>query len=93
MDVRAFILIQTEIGKASEVAKKCHDLPSSVSVDLVTGPYDVILVVQCSSIEQLGSEVVAAVQQINGVTRTLTCPSAHLLNSAPLLKKETDIGS
>lgn len=91
MDVRAFILIQTEIGKASEVAKKCRDLPSSVSVDLVTGPYDVILVVQCSSIGQLGSEVVAAVQQINGVTRTLTCPSAHLLTNEPLLQKQNEI--
>lgn len=80
MDVRAFILIQTEIGQASAVAKQCHDLPSAISVDLVTGPYDVILVVECSSVDQLGSEVVAAVQQINGVTRTLTCPSVHLIN-------------
>lgn len=79
MNVRAFILVQTEIGYSSSVAKKCRELPNAVSVDQVTGPYDVIVVVDCSSVSQLGLEVVAEVQQIEGVTRTLTCPSVHLI--------------
>lgn len=79
MKVRAFILVQTEIGYSSAVANECKELPNAVSVDQVTGPYDVIVVVECASIEQLGMDVVASIQQIEGVTRTLTCPSVHLI--------------
>lgn len=79
MNVRAFILVQTDIGFSASVAKQCHELPRTVSVDQVTGPYDVIVVVECSSIEELGMDVVAQLQQIDGVTRTLTCPSVHLV--------------
>lgn len=81
MSVRAFVLVQTEIGSSSLVAKHCKELPSVVSADQVTGPYDVIVVVDCSSIEELGLHVVAELQQIEGVTRTLTCPSVHLLEN------------
>lgn len=79
MNVRAFILVQTEIGFSTTVAAQCKKLPNLVSVDLVTGPYDVVVVVDCTSIQQLGQEIVSEVQQIDGVTRTLTCPSVHLI--------------
>ncbi|TAN28909.1 MAG: Lrp/AsnC family transcriptional regulator [Actinomycetota bacterium] len=81
MKVRAFILIQTEIGFSAPVAKQCQELQNTVSVDQVTGPYDVIVIVECSSIEELGMEVVAQIQMIQGVTRTLTCPSVHLIKN------------
>lgn len=81
MKVRAFILIQTEIGFSASVAKQCQELQNTVSVDQVTGPYDVIVIVECSSIEELGMEVVAQIQMIQGVTRTLTCPSVHLIKN------------
>ncbi|MDA8080825.1 MAG: Lrp/AsnC family transcriptional regulator [Actinomycetota bacterium] len=81
MNVRAFVLVQTEIGFSASVAKQCQQLANTISVDQVTGPYDVIVVVECASIEELGMEVVAQVQQIDGVTRTLTCPSVHLVKN------------
>lgn len=81
MNVRAFILVQTEIGSSSAVAKQCQGLSNTVSVDQVTGPYDIIVVVECASIEELGLEVVSEIQQIEGVTRTLTCPSVHLVKN------------
>lgn len=81
VNVRAFILIQTDIGYSTSVASHCKSLPNVVSTDQVTGPYDVIAVAECSSIEELGMEVVASIQQIDGVTRTLTCPSVHLIKN------------
>ena len=82
MNVRAFILIQTEIGFSASVAKQCQELPNTISVDQVTGPYDVIVVVECSSIEELGSKAVTQIQLVQGVTRTLTCPSVHLVKNS-----------
>ena len=82
MNVRAFILIQTEIGFSDSVAKQCRELPDTISVDQVTGPYDVIVVVECSSIEELGSKAVTQIQLVQGVTRTLTCPSVHLVKNS-----------
>jgi DNA-binding Lrp family transcriptional regulator len=62
--VSAYILIQTEVGKASAVVDAVRNLPGVVQADDVTGPYDVILRAEAASID--------------GITRTLTCPVVHL---------------
>jgi DNA-binding Lrp family transcriptional regulator len=76
--VSAYILIQTEVGKASHVANAVRDLPGVVQADDVTGPYDVILRTEAESIDELGRMVVSQVQLVDGITRTLTCPVVHL---------------
>jgi DNA-binding Lrp family transcriptional regulator len=43
MSVQAFILIQTEVGKASSVAKSVSAIPGVTLAEGVTGPYDVIM--------------------------------------------------
>ncbi len=78
MSVSAYILIQTEVGKASSVASAVRDLPGVVQADDVTGPYDVILRTEAESIDELGRMVVSQVQLVDGITRTLTCPVVHL---------------
>jgi DNA-binding Lrp family transcriptional regulator len=78
MAVTAYILIQTEVGKASEVVDACRVLTGVVQADDVTGPYDVILRAEASSIDELGRMVVSQVQLVDGITRTLTCPVVHL---------------
>jgi DNA-binding Lrp family transcriptional regulator len=78
MSVSAYILIQTEVGKASSVVEACRNLSGVVQADDVTGPYDVILRTEAASIDELGRMVVSQVQLVDGITRTLTCPVVHL---------------
>ncbi|MFN2494352.1 MAG: Lrp/AsnC ligand binding domain-containing protein [Pseudonocardiaceae bacterium] len=76
--VQAYILIQTEVGKAAAVATAVASLPGVTSAEDVTGPYDVIVRAEADDVDQLGQLVVAGVQQVDGITRTLTCPVVHL---------------
>ncbi|MFE5189603.1 Lrp/AsnC ligand binding domain-containing protein [Streptomyces sp. NPDC056628] len=76
--VQAYILIQTEVGKASTVAETIGKLAGVIQAEDVTGPYDVIVRAQADTVDDLGRMVVAKVQQVDGITRTLTCPVVHL---------------
>jgi len=76
--VQAFILIQTEVGQAAQVAGSIADIPGVTSAEDVTGPYDVIVRAEADSVDELGRLVVARVQGVAGITRTLTCPVVHL---------------
>jgi len=78
MTVRAYVLIQTEVGKAAAVATQIGALEGIVSADDVTGPYDVIATAEAPSVDDLGKMVVSRVQMIEGITRTLTCPVVNL---------------
>ena len=72
--INAFVLIQTEVGKVSEVAKALASSLGIDSADEVTGPYDIICKVHAEDLVALGEKVTGAIQRIEGVTRTLTCP-------------------
>jgi DNA-binding Lrp family transcriptional regulator len=74
--VEAFMLIQTEVGRAEVVAKQVAALPGVLSSEYVTGPYDVVVRVGSESMGTLQADVVASVQAVDGITRTLTCPIA-----------------
>lgn len=76
--VNAYILIQTEVGKAASVAADIAEIPGVISSEDVTGPYDVIVRAEAENVDQLGQLVVAKVQNVAGITRTLTCPVVHL---------------
>ncbi len=78
MAVSAYVLIQTEVGKAAQVASEVSSIDGVVSADDVTGPYDVIVRAEAESMDELGRMVVGKVQLIDGITRTLTCPVVHL---------------
>jgi len=78
MVVQAYILIQTEVGKAAAVAREIADVKGVTTAEDVTGPYDVIVRAEASSVDELGKLVVAKVQMVDGITRTLTCPVVHL---------------
>lgn len=74
MSVRAFVLIQTEVGRAADVAERLRSIPGVVNADDVTGPYDIIAQAEAGNVDDLGRIVVSRVQLIEGITRTLTCP-------------------
>ena len=76
--VQAYILIQTEVGKAAQVAKDVRGITGVSEAEDVTGPYDVIVRAESKNVDELGRLVVARIQGVEGITRTLTCPVVHL---------------
>jgi DNA-binding Lrp family transcriptional regulator len=76
--VHAYILVQTEVGRAAAVAKEIGVIPGVDSAEDVTGPYDVIVRAHADDVDLLGQLVVARVQGVQGITRTLTCPVVNL---------------
>ncbi len=78
MAVSAYILIQTEVGKAADVATKVAEIKGVAAAEDVTGPYDVIVRAEARNVDELGKMVVSRIQAVEGITRTLTCPVVHL---------------
>jgi DNA-binding Lrp family transcriptional regulator len=76
--VHAYILVQTEVGKAAEVAARIAEIDGVTQAEDVTGPYDVIVRAQAENVDDLGRLVVAQIQGVDGITRTLTCPVVRL---------------
>lgn len=76
--VQAYILIQTEVGKAAEVARRIAEITGVTQAEDVTGPYDVIVRAEARNVDELGKLVVARIQSVEGITRTLTCPIVHI---------------
>jgi len=78
MAVRAYVLIQAEVGRAAQVAQRALAIDGVVSAEDVTGPYDMIVRAEAASIDDLGRMVVSHIQLIDGITRTVTCPVVNL---------------
>jgi DNA-binding Lrp family transcriptional regulator len=76
--VQAYILIQTEVGKAATVAREISAITGVTQAEDVTGPYDVIVRAEAHNVDELGKLVVAQIQAVEGITRTLTCPIVHI---------------
>jgi DNA-binding Lrp family transcriptional regulator len=78
MTVSAYILIQTEVGKASEVVHATRAISGVSESNEITGPYDVIVKCTAPTLDELGQFVISAIQKIGGITRTLTCPVVNV---------------
>ncbi len=76
--VRAYVLIQTDSGRAADVANGIRAIGGVMSTEAVTGPYDVIVFVEAEDVDALGQLVVTAIQPVEGIVRTLTCPVINL---------------
>jgi len=76
-EVEAYILIQTAVH-AEQVAREIRDVEGITSADDVSGPYDVIARAAAPDMDSLGRLVVAKIQAVEGITRTLTCPIVQL---------------
>ena len=76
--VNAYILIQTEVGKAASVASAVRAIAGVAEAEDVTGPYDVIARVEANTVDELGKLVIAKIQDVPGITRTLTCTVVHV---------------
>ncbi|TMZ40996.1 Lrp/AsnC family transcriptional regulator, partial [Klebsiella pneumoniae] len=60
------------------VAAEIADIPGVTTSEDVTGPYDVIVRAEAENVDRLGELVVARMQNVDGITRTLTCPVVNL---------------
>jgi DNA-binding Lrp family transcriptional regulator len=76
--VKAYILIQTQVGMGGQVAREVAAIRGVAGAEDVTGPYDIIVRAEGRNIDDLGKLVVAKIQAVEGITRTLTCPVVHL---------------
>ena len=73
----AYVLIETEVGKVAHVAQALTKLDGVQLAEDLAGPYDVIAKVQAPSLDELGRLVMAQIQVLDGVTRTVTCMMLH----------------
>ena len=70
---KVFILIETVVGRTKEVVTALASLEGVRSVDTVTGPYDIIAIVEAESLNDIGEIVTGKVHPIAGISRTVTC--------------------
>ena len=73
METKAFILIETAVGKSRDVANELRSLMGVKTVDSVTGPYDIIAIVVAPDLNAVGDLVSSRIHTINGIVRTVTC--------------------
>ena len=73
MSTKAFIFIETAVGKTREIATTLKGVNGIQSADLVTGPYDIIVVIEAEDINAVGRLVEQRIHALNGVMRTVTC--------------------
>jgi DNA-binding Lrp family transcriptional regulator len=73
MAVKAFILIETAVGRTKEVVSTLQQLGGVKSADCVTGPYDMIAVVEGENLNEIGMLVTDKIQPVSGISRTVTC--------------------
>jgi DNA-binding Lrp family transcriptional regulator len=76
--VSAYILIQTEVGKAAHVTEQVREIDGITAVDPVTGPYDIVARADAEDLDLLAKGTVMPMQELEGITRTLTCPILQL---------------
>jgi DNA-binding Lrp family transcriptional regulator len=72
--MNAYILIQTAVGRQGDVSSEIARIDGVVEADPVTGPYDIVVLAESGSLDELGRKVLSQIEAIDGITRTLTCP-------------------
>jgi len=70
---KAFVLIETVVGRNREVVAALKQLEGVKSVDTVTGPYDIIAIIEGESLNDIGDLVTGKIHPIAGISRTVTC--------------------
>jgi len=73
MAAKAFILIETVVGRNKEVVTTLKKLEGVATVDIVTGPYDVIAIIEGETLNDIGDLVTTKIHPIAGISRTVTC--------------------
>ena len=72
MPVSAYIFVETVTGQARAVSAAVSRIAGVLRCNTITGPYDVIALVEADDFSQLGDFVVSQIQTTPGVLRTMT---------------------
>ena len=72
---RAYILIETAVGKTADVASQLRSLPSMKNVDTVTGPFDIIAIAEADTLHAIGDLISEGMHKVSGIVKTITCLS------------------
>jgi DNA-binding Lrp family transcriptional regulator len=78
MAAKAFVLIETAVGKTKDVIGILQKIDGIKTVDAVTGPYDIIAIVEAEDLNAVGNLVTVKLHPIDGVNRTVTCLSIRV---------------
>ncbi len=73
MATRAYILIETAVGKTNNVSSSLKDMEMMKSVDTVTGPWDIIAVAEVNDLPSIGELISEKLHAIDGIMKTVTC--------------------
>jgi len=73
MSAKAFVLVETAVGKNKDVVVALNDMTGVKSVDIVTGPYDIIAVIEANTLNEIGDIITSRIHAIDGISRTVTC--------------------
>ena len=77
MATRAYILIETAAGETSTVSDALKEMPMMKAVDTVTGPFDIIAVVEADDLSSIGDLISDGMHSIPGIIKTVTCLSVR----------------
>ncbi|MGB9712235.1 Lrp/AsnC ligand binding domain-containing protein [Dissulfurimicrobium hydrothermale] len=78
MSLKAYILINTQIGKTAEVAKRLSEMPEVIRLDVIMGPYDIIAELETENHDTLSYVVMHKLQTLDAIRHTMTCPVVRL---------------
>jgi DNA-binding Lrp family transcriptional regulator len=78
MAVKAYVLVETRVGKTKEVVNAIRRMEGVLSADAVTGPYDAIATVEGENLTAVGHLITEKFDSITGVTRTVTCVAVEI---------------
>ena len=73
MAAKAFVLIETAVGRTRDVVASLKQIEGVKIVDTVTGPYDVIAIVEAENLNDVGDLITGKIHAIDGISRTVTC--------------------
>ena len=79
--IEAYVLMETQLGRASEIERRCEEFDEVIHADVVTGCYDVLARIRLDHVEDL-PDIEARMKALVGVTRMLMCPVTHLLEAS-----------
>jgi DNA-binding Lrp family transcriptional regulator len=73
MTAKAYVLIETAVGRTKEVTSAIERIEGVQAVDPVTGPYDIIAIMEGENLSNIGDLVTGKIHPIPGIARTVTC--------------------
>ncbi len=73
MATKAYLLVETAVGKTRDVATTLKNLEGIETVDVVTGPYDIIAMISADDMAVVGNLVTGSIHTVPGVVRTVSC--------------------